>query len=121
MALGSCGWNELSAGNAASAIAFYTGLFGWTLPEPMDMGPMGKYQFIEHGGMPIGAIMQKRPERPVPVWQHYFRVASIAEAAKQTEVAGGKIVKGPNEVPGGDWIVDGSDPQGAEFCLVGGR
>ena len=27
---------------------------------------------------------------------------------------------GPHEVPGGDWIVIGTDPQGAEFALVGG-
>lgn len=118
--IGACGWNELSAGNQANAIAFYTDLYGWALPEPMDMGPMGSYQFIEHEGVPIGAIMQKRPERPTPVWQHYFRVPSIAAAAKQAEAAGGRIIQGPHEVPGDDWIVIGTDPQGAEFCLVGG-
>ena len=37
-AAGACQWNELSAGNAENAAAFYTDLFGWTLPEPMDMG-----------------------------------------------------------------------------------
>jgi predicted enzyme related to lactoylglutathione lyase len=26
---------------------------------------------------------------------------------------------GPHQVPTGDWIVIGSDPQGAEFALVG--
>lgn len=118
---GACGWNELSAGNQANAIAYYTSLYGWGLPEPMDMGPMGKYQFIDHDGVTVGAIMQKRAERPLPVWQHYFRVVSIAEAAKQVEAAGGSITQGPHEVPGDDWIVVGVDPQGAEFCLVGGK
>ncbi len=118
---GRCGWNELSAGNQANAIAFYTGLFGWGLPEPMDMGPMGTYQFIEHEGVPIGAIMQKRAERPAPVWQHYFRVASIAEAASRVAALGGTVTQGPHEVPGDDWIIVGLDPQGAEFCLVGGK
>ena len=28
---------------------------------------------------------------------------------------------GPKEVPGGDHIVIGTDPQGAEFALVGAR
>ena len=118
---GRCGWNELSAGNQEGAIAFYTGLFGWTLPGSMDMGPMGTYQFIEHDGVPIGAIMQKRPERPAPVWQHYFRVTSIAAAAETARAMGGTISQGPHEVPGDDWIVVGTDPQGAEFCLVGGK
>jgi uncharacterized protein len=117
---GRCGWNELSAGNQANAIGFYTGLFGWTLPEPMDMGPMGTYQFIEHGGVPVGAIMQKLPQRPAPVWQHYFRVPNIAAATAAISAAGGTIAMGPQEVPGGDWIVIGIDPQGAEVCLVGG-
>ena len=26
----------------------------------------------------------------------------------------------PHQVPTGDWIIIGSDPQGAEFALVGG-
>jgi hypothetical protein len=28
---------------------------------------------------------------------------------------------GPHEVPSGDWIIIGKDPQGAEFALVGGK
>jgi predicted enzyme related to lactoylglutathione lyase len=28
---------------------------------------------------------------------------------------------GPMEVPGGDMILIGNDPQGAEFALVGGN
>jgi hypothetical protein len=28
---------------------------------------------------------------------------------------------GPMEVPTGDYIVIGTDPQGAEFALVGGK
>ncbi len=31
---------------------------------------------------------------------------------------GGTIAMGPQEVPGGDHII-GTDPQGAEFALVG--
>jgi predicted enzyme related to lactoylglutathione lyase len=117
---GRCGWNELLAGNQANALAFYTALFGWTLPEPMDMGPMGKYQFIDHDGIGVGAIMQA-PEGAPPGWYHYFRVASIAKAAETIPAHGGKVMNGPMEVPGGDWIVQGIDPQGAMFSLVGGK
>ena len=35
--------------------------------------------------------------------------------------AGGKIINGPMEVPGGSWIVQCKDPQGAMFALVGPR
>jgi uncharacterized protein len=117
---GRCSWNELLAGNQANAIAFYTGLFGWTLPEPMDMGPMGKYQFIDHDGVGVGAIMQA-PEGAPKGWFPYFRVASIDAAHEAIPAHGGKVMNGPMEVPGGDWIVQGIDPQGAMFSLVGAK
>ena len=119
--LGSCGWNELYAGNLDSALDFYTGLYGWTLPEPLDMGPMGKYQFINHDGVTIGAIMGKPPHMQVPGWNHYLRVASIAAAKTAVEAGGGTVTHGPMEVPGGDWVINGVDPQGAAFALVGGK
>jgi predicted enzyme related to lactoylglutathione lyase len=118
---GRCSWNELMAGNAPEAIAFYTSLFGWSLPEPMDMGPMGKYQFIAHDGEQIGAIMQKMPEIPNPVWNHYFRVASIEAASAAVPANGGQVINGPMQVPTDDWIIQGIDPQGAMFALVGGK
>jgi len=42
------------------------------------------------------------------------RVTSIAE---RITASGGKILNGPMEVPGGDWIVNAMDPQGAAFGL----
>jgi predicted enzyme related to lactoylglutathione lyase len=117
---GRCSWNELYAGNQANALAFYTKLFGWTLPEPMDMGPMGTYQFIDHDGGGVGAIMQV-PEGAPTGWAHYFRVASISTAHAAIAAQGGQVINGPMEVPGEDWIVQGIDPQGALFSLVGGK
>lgn len=118
---GRCTWNELCAADQQAAIAFYTGLFGWNLPEPMDMGPMGTYQFIEHDGVGIGAIMKNPPQSPVPHWNHYFRVGNIDETVARAKEAGGQVVNGPMEVPGGDWVIQGLDPEGAFFGLVGSR
>ncbi|MGX7951866.1 VOC family protein [Tsuneonella sp. HG249] len=118
---GHCGWNELMAADAARETEFYTGLFGWSLPEPMDMGEMGKYQFIAHDDVTVGAIMGTMPGAPQPMWNHYFWVPSIAAAKDRIEASGGQVVNGPMEVPGGGWIVQGIDPQGAMFSLVGGQ
>ena len=118
---GHCGWNELLADDAPREVAFYTGLFGWLLPEPMDMGPMGKYQFIAHDGVQIGAIMPVMPQTPALIWNHYFWVASIAAAKTAIEANGGQVINGPVQVPDGNWIVQGIDPQGAFFSLVGGE
>lgn len=118
---GRCGWNELMAGNADNAVRFYTSLFGWTLPEPMDMGEYGTYHFVAHDGVTTGAIMTKMAQVPFPMWSHYFWVPSIAAAKAAIEANGGQVVNGPMEVPGGDWIVQGMDPQGAFFSLVGAK
>ena len=119
--VGHCAWNELIGTDQQAALDFYTGLFGWSLPEPMDMGEMGSYQFVAHDGITTGAIMRKPPQAPVSAWSHYFRVADITAAKAAAEAAGGTIVRGPMEVPGGDWIIQGMDPQGAFFALVGAR
>ena len=118
---GHCGWNELMAGEAAREIGFYTGQFGWSLPDAMDMGEMGKYQFVALDGVTHGAIMQTMPQVPAPMWNHYFWVPSIDMAKSAIETGGGQVINGPMEVPGGDWIVQGIDPQGALFAVVGGK
>lgn len=117
---GHCAWNELSTTDPAAAMAFYTGQFGWVEDGEMDMGPMGKYEFIRHGEQ-IGAIMPMMPGQPAATWTYYFRVPDIDAAKAQAESSGGQIVHGPSEVPGGDWIINGIDPQGAVFSLVGKR
>ena len=119
--LGRCSWNELMAGAFDQDLPFYTSLFGWALPEPMDMGEMGKYQFIEHDAVPIGAIMPKMPQVPAAIWNHYFRVTSIPAAQAAVAANGGQVINGPMEVPGGEWIIQGIDPQGAMFALVGAQ
>lgn len=116
---GHCGWNELLAGDARREIAFYTGLLNWSLPDAMDMGAMGQYQFIAHDGVTVGAIMPAMPQTPAPFWNHYFWVPSVSAAKARIEAAGGQIANGPHQVPGGGWIVSGIDPQGAFFSLVG--
>lgn len=118
--LGHCGWNELMAADPAREIAFYTTRFGWSLLEPMDMGEYGKYQFVAHEDITTGAIMGLMSGPAVPMWNHYFWVPSIAEAKGRIDAGGAQVVNGPMEVPGGSWIVQGVDPQGAFFSLVGG-
>ncbi|MGD1036839.1 MAG: VOC family protein [Roseiarcus sp.] len=115
---GNAGWRELHAGDLDAAFAFYSGLFGWKKTQAMDMGPMGTYQLFEIDGGQRGGMMTKTAETPAPFWLHYFNVAAIDAAAERIKAAGGRIVAGPHEVPGGEWIVRGLDPQGAVFALL---
>jgi len=118
--VGHCAWNELATTNSDAAKAFYFEAFGWTKDGEMDMGPMGAYEFIRHNGV-IGAIMPKPDDMPVSMWHYYFRPANIDAAIKAITDNGGQVLHGPDEIPGGDFIVKGVDPQGTVFALVGSR
>jgi predicted enzyme related to lactoylglutathione lyase len=115
---GHCAWNELSTSDPVAARKFYGEQFGWTSADFMPMGEMGEYRFLDHHGVRLGALAGLAPGQQTH-WRHYFRVASIGAAKDAAAQAGGKIVMGPMEVPTGDHIVIGVDPQGAEFALVG--
>jgi uncharacterized protein len=115
---GRCAWNELSSSDPLAARTFYGDQFGWTSENFMPMGEMGEYRFIDLEGLTLGAIAGTMHGQPSH-WRFYFKVPSISKAKEVAESKGGKIVMGPMEVPGGDHIIIGIDPQGAEFALVG--
>ena len=115
---GTSSWTELITTDQEEAFNFYSGMFGWTKAEAHDMGPMGSYQLFAIGGQPAGGMMTKPPFLPKPVWNYYFQVEGAQAAADRITSAGGKISHGPAEVPGGGWIVQAVDPQGAMFCLT---
>jgi len=118
--LGTIGWHELHTAGWEKAWDFYSGHFGWAKSQAMDMGDMGTYQLFSDGGVDVGAMMNS-PNMPRPTWLFYFRVNSIAAAIERLKTAGGQVLMGPHEVPGGDWIVQGADPQGVMFALVGAK
>lgn len=115
---GHIGWHELYTSDWKAAFDFYSGQFGWEKGDAMDMGPMGTYQTFGAGPESGGGMMNKPEQIPVPVWLFYFNVPAIDAAARRVTDNGGKILMGPMEVPGGSWIVQCQDPQGAHFALT---
>jgi len=115
---GTAGWHELYAEDGASALAFYEALFGWTKTEAFDLGEMGSYQTFATGGPPAGGVMTRPPQIPAPYWGVYIVVEALGAAIERVTAAGGTILMGPHQVPGGEWIVQGLDPQGATFALL---
>lgn len=115
---GRVSWNELATRDPKAALDFYVSEFGWTKGDVMPMGDMGDYQFITHHGVPLGAMMTAAPENQSR-WRYYIRVGNVDRAKQAVEAGGGTVIHGPQEVPGGDRILIGTDPQGAEFALVG--
>lgn len=115
---GHVGWNELQAVDGAAAFAFYSSLFGWTAAEAMDMGELGIYQLFATGEQPDGGMMTRVEKSIPPFWLFYVNVDAIDAAVQRIEAGGGRVIAGPQQVPGGSWIVNAVDPQGAVFALV---
>lgn len=114
-------WNELATTDSEGAIAFYTGQFGWGQEGAMDMGDMGAYRFIQRGDVGIGAVMPLMPGMPASMWTYYIGVDDIDRAEAAVTAGGGTVTNGPMEIPGGEYAMNGIDPQGAPFGLVGPR
>lgn len=111
-------WNELLTSDADAALAFYEKQFGITKVGAMPMGEMGEYSFIGHGSdEAIGAVMKAPPGAPNG-WGFYFRVPDIHAAKARIEAGGGTIRNGPMEVPGGEIVLQATDPEGVAFGLV---
>ncbi|SCW30693.1 hypothetical protein SAMN02927900_00443 [Rhizobium mongolense subsp. loessense] len=115
---GHIGWHELMAGNMEEAFAFYSKVFDWTKDHDFDMGEMGAYRIFAEHGKQIGGMMTKPANVPMCYWGYYFNVPAIDSAIERVNAGGGKVIVGPMEVPGGSWIINATDPQGAFFCLV---
>jgi predicted enzyme related to lactoylglutathione lyase len=118
-AVGQFSWHELSTDGYEAAFAFYAELFGWEKTTAMDMGPNGVYQmFGPGGGSAFGGMSNAMPGNSAPpAWLHYSRVPDINRAVEAIREHGGTVAMGPHEVPGGDQIVIGVDPQGASFAV----
>lgn len=118
-AIGDFSWHELITTDWRAALTFYQRLFGWDATSAMDMGPeIGTYQMFGRNGRPMGGMFNKPSQAPGPaMWLPYVRVQDSKKVAAAVPKLGGKIINGPMEVPGGDWIATGLDLQGAMFAV----
>jgi uncharacterized protein len=116
--VGDVAWHELYTTDPAAAMKFYAEVFGWRPTEALDMGPMGTYQMFGRTSALGGMMATPSSMAQVPAhWGFYFRVPEIQAGAARVTANGGRILNGPMEVPGGSWIVQCVDPQGAAFSL----
>src|SRR5262245_29249332 len=118
--IGDFSWHELATTDAKAAFSFYQRLFDWEETSAMDMGEMGSYQMFGQSkqGRTLGGIFNKPSQMPGPsAWLAYIKVPDAKKSADAIKKAGAKVINGPMEVPGGDWIAQGMDQQGAMFAV----
>ncbi len=114
---GEFSWRELATADWEAAWAFYSELFGWRKGDRMDMGEAGVYQMFHRGAHLLGGMYDRPPEVPASHWLSYVRVRDAFAAAKKIAELGGTVLNGPLEVPGGSFVAQCLDPQGAAFAV----
>lgn len=116
---GEVSWYELGTSDAQAALNFYTSLFGWTEVAKHDMGAEGFYHLLgwSGAGAQNGGLFSKPAQWGPPAWTIYIRVKDMDSTVKKAKAAGATLINGPMEVPGGDWIAQFTDPQGAVFAV----
>ncbi len=115
---GTVGWHELPAVDGPAAFDFYAEMFGWTAGMAIDMKEMGKYQIFEIGNVGLGGILTRFSAAQPVEWLYYINTPSIEAAITRVKGAAGQVTMGPQEVPGGSWILQGTDPTGVQFAMV---
>jgi predicted enzyme related to lactoylglutathione lyase len=111
-------WNELMTSDMGAAFNFYSQLFGWTIAQDMDMGPMGTYRVFGIGEKQFGGMMTTPKGAPMPpMWIYYIETPDLDAAIGRATKGGGTVMNGPMDVPGGGRIAQLTDPQGAVIAL----
>lgn len=111
-------WYELGTGDLEGARAFYAGLLGW---EIADAGMKDfTYLLARSGGDMVAGMMSLEGQEgaPPPNWLTYFAVDDCDRTAEDIGKAGGRVMRGPEEIPGTGRFAIAADPQGAVFGIL---
>ncbi len=111
-------WYDLMTTDTAAAATFYQNVIGWNI-KASDTSDF-PYFIISKGETGVGGMMPIDPEHGgdmKPGWNGYVWVDSVDAYAAKTVELGGKLWKGPQDIPGIGRFAVLSDPQGAVFLL----
>jgi predicted enzyme related to lactoylglutathione lyase len=117
---GSFAWHEHVSQDWTKAWDFYSALFGWEHESSLEMGPGNTYFMYKRAGtsQAMGGFYNSMPDQHAPpAWLCYVEVPSADTAAAAVQRAGGQVLSGPMEVPGGGRIAILVDAQGAAFAV----
>ncbi|MFG3136862.1 VOC family protein [Streptomyces sp. NPDC048211] len=111
---GALGWIELAARESAPALAFYTGVFGWTVTASETYPQWGV------GGEDFGGLLtmdENIPPEVPPHWLPYIAVADVDATAATAQSGGGDLLMPPTDIAHSRSIAVVRDPQGAVFGI----
>ena len=110
-------WHDVMTTDVDAAEDFYAKVVGWQVKDSGVDGP--RYTLLMDGERRVGGIMP-RPEdasQVPPMWMGYIGVNDVDAKAKEVEAAGGKVHRGPQDIPGIGRFAVVADPHGAGFII----
>jgi predicted enzyme related to lactoylglutathione lyase len=109
-------WYELTTPDVDASRRFYPPITGWGTQQ-FDKD----YTMWTSGGTPFAGIFNLGPEQRArgipPNWMPYVEANNIDETARKATSLGGKVVHGPEDIPGTGRFAVVQDPQGAVFGI----
>ena len=112
-------WYELMTSDVAAAKTFYGDVVGWAMqPFPGGMD----YTILAVGERGVGGLMEMPTDYAAgggtPAWFGYISTSDVDAAVEQLVRAGGKVHRGPADIPNVGRFASVADPQGAHFVLM---
>jgi uncharacterized protein len=115
---GSMSWHELYTREPATAMSFYSAVFGW---EPAEEDMDGStYTLWKLGDAAVGGMIAMDGNSPAEVpahWLVYFAVDDCDASVTRVDELGGSVIMPPMDVPPGRFAIV-SDPNGAMFAVI---
>lgn len=120
-ATGSFCWTEIASSDAAKCKEFYTNVFGWEFQDSKaGAGEFAYHEFTAGSDYPVGGLYEITPDMcgegqpvPPPHFLTYVAVDDVDENAKLAVELGGKVLRGPMDIPNTGRFAIIQDPTGA--------
>jgi predicted enzyme related to lactoylglutathione lyase len=114
---GTPSWVDLGSPDLDAAVEFYSGLFGWQVPESENVEQTGGYRRATKDGADVAGMMPLMAEGQPPVWSSYVAVADADATAAAVKEAGGTVMAEPMDVMDLGRMAIFADPTGAVFGI----
>ncbi|MFD4293779.1 VOC family protein [Rhodococcus sp. NPDC058505] len=111
--VGSPCWVDLFTSDPASAVPFYSGLFGWSCDTNEDP-QYGGYAIFSKDGEPVAGMMKQGPDDPYgDVWTVYLEATDAAATVDRAAAAGAQVMMPAMQVGDQGTMAVLADPAGA--------
>lgn len=108
-------WIDIGVADFDTAAAFYSGLFGWEIPEGREES--GHYRSVTLDGAVVAGMSPMQMAPGPPFWTTYVNVDSADEVVGKVADAGGQVLMPPMDVMDFGRMAILADPTGAAIGL----